>query len=172
MSWDRPEPSRADERRVWARGLFVFGAALLTSAVLTSASADRVHKALESRWGSGERDASIEANPEAMEATLITLDALEQPGRSLISYEYFVGEVIFVGYAAVDANETIRWKRFGPIDIEVSRDKPEFSRPEGLVLWPRGWITDLWGRTAQVFAVGQAFASAALLLLSVWIRRP
>lgn len=171
MSWQRAEPDATDRNRVLARIVFTVGVALLISGVSTSATADRVHRSLLGSFGSAERDLAIEAAPELLEGTLMSKDALEgDPSRSIISYEYFYDGVMYVGYAAVDIDETIRWKRLGPIDIEVAPHRPELSRPEGLVLAPAGWISDAWEEAAQPFALFQAFASALLIALSVWVR--
>lgn len=171
MSWDRPDVDRAHRSRVLARIVFALGVALMVSGVAMSANEDRVHGLLVQRFGSSERDRAVQADPESMEGTLMSKDALEEdPRRSIISYEYIYEGEMFVGYAVVDADATVAWKRLGPIDIEVARSQPELSRPRGMVLAPRGWISDQWAIWASRFALGQAFASAALIGLSVWVR--
>ena len=157
------------QRRVLlALGLVGF---LVLSAVGTLLSRPLVRAQLVGAFGDPRPDQLIEAGALHLEGTLISRDPWRD-GHDLISYEYYVEDVMYVGYLRIDPEVGQGWTRFGPIDVEVAATDPSISRVEGVVRAPRAALIDPAMGVATAVAVLQLVLAAGVCgVLILGLRR-
>ena len=141
---DRPatDPSTAD-RRIVARGRALIAWALsvlvLGVSIVSGIGGLFAERWAEQRFGDPHPDQRLDRVAQLVEAEVMSSDAV--PNGTLISYEYFEGSSLFVGYARVPREVGRAWRFGDRIEVEIHPEEPALSRPKGFRRAPDAWIT-------------------------------
>lgn len=133
-----------DTHRARIRRL-ALGALLVGIGLVGLAGGEVLETQAYERFGPGDVDEALDANGIELEATIMSSDAWE--GSWLVSYEYYFGPTLEVGYQRVDASlgRNLAFGHRVPIDaIEEPLEGARFpasSRLQGTVREPHAGLT-------------------------------
>lgn len=174
MNLDLDPTVHAQRTRFRGLTLILVGVTVIAGVIACTAGTGPVRHQLQSHYGDYLDDDGLDANPSTVDALIVTKDTYEQV--HVLSYEYFHGRSIYVGYQRMDAPAFALFEIGDLVPADLLEAQPSVARLRGTTLEPRATVTrwfDYWNRAWSVLLwLPTTLALIGVGVGSIWAVRP